>query len=256
MKKTLIITALLVLGSLTAYSQGTVNFSDGDSDMTIHIFTPQLATPSVEVTGDTTGDIYYNNGADGNYAGTSVANTGNSSTTTSGGATVYTGGLLGATATSAGAYNYNVAGDYSVELYAAPGLNVAFSALQPVTQYLTTMATTTQKAGQFKGLAPSPDPGIPNTSGGQATIALVAWYNGGGATSYAAALAAGVPTGASPTDNMVSLGDLGTPSSQPIDMQGLESFSLVVPPVASPEPSTIALGVIGASTLLFRRRKQ
>jgi hypothetical protein len=44
-------------------------------------------------------------------------------------------------------------------------------------------------------------------------------------------------------------GGKGAPSILPA---GLESFSLTA---AVPEPSTIALGVMGASALLFRRKK-
>jgi len=265
MKKTLILAASL-LGAVSGYSQGTVVFVDNASDMTIHVFAPQTASPGTEVTGDQGGatgvsaDIYYNNGTDGNYAGGSTAQAGTTSTATSGGSTVYTGGAIGNTAagnaTAPGAYNYNNGSDYSIELYAAPGYNAPLSALQPVTQYLSTLITSSVKGGEFKTVSPSVDPGIANTSSGQATLALFAWYNGAGTyTSYSAALAAGVPTGTSPLVNDGILGNIGTPpnTSTAADLQGLESFSLVVP---TPEPSTVALGVIGASTLLFRRRKK
>jgi len=268
MKKTLIISALLTAGALSSYAQGTVNFRDNQSDVTVHIFAPQAATPYIEVTGDqgngsavggVSSDIYYNNGTDGNYAGGATANTGNASTQTLGGSTVYTGGAIGNTATAnptaAGSFNYNNGSDYSVELYAAPGFNAAASALQPVTQYLTTINTSSTLGGIYKLQNPTGDPGIASTlPAGTATIALVAWYNGGGTyTSYAAALAANQPTGESPLDNIGGLGGSGSPPASAPDMQGLESFSLVVP---VPEPSTVALGVIGASTLLFRRRKK
>jgi len=268
MKKTLILAASL-LGAIGAYAQGTVYYQDGQSDVTIHIFAPQAANSAVQLTGDQAGstgvtaDAYYNNGTDGNYAGTATSNTGNTSTASVGGSAVYTGGAIGNTAagnaTAAGAYNYNNGSDYTVELYAAPGLNAPVSALQPVTQYLTTIATSSTKGGQFKTVNVTGDTGIPNTSSGSATIALVAWYNGAGTyTSYSAALSAGVPTGMSPLDNDSILGNIGgPPASLTADMQGLESFSLVVPGVTPiPEPSTVALGVIGASTLLFRRRKK
>jgi hypothetical protein len=267
MKKTLIISALLV-GSLSAYSQGTVAFLDRQSDVSIHIFAPQLLTPGIEVTGDqgsalgtATGgvaaDIYYNNSTDLNYGGGSAQGAGVTGTTTTGGTTVYTGGAIGNTATGfatpAGAYNYNNGSDYSVQLYAAAGLNAAASALQPVTQYTSVVYTSSTLGGAYHTAAPAPDVGIPGTTASQsATIALVCWYNNGGTiTSYAAALLAGVPTGMSPLDNLTALGTLGTPANTPPDLVGLESFSLT----SVPEPSTIALGVIGVSTLLFRRRK-
>jgi hypothetical protein len=263
MKKTLIISALLA-GSLSAYSQGTLNFVDRQADMTIHIFAPQLATPGVETIGQQAGgggvtaDNYGYNGADANVFG--VATTGAGATTpinSTGGTTVYTGGAIGNTLasnpTAAGAYNYNNGSDYTVELYAASGLNAAATALQPVSQYVSMIYTSSSLGGAFKSVttyAGAGDPGIPNTSGGAATIALVCWYNAGGTiASYTAAQQAGVPTGISPLVNDPNL-FLSSPATT-IDMQGLQSFSLT----SVPEPSTIALGVIGVSTLLFRRRK-
>jgi hypothetical protein len=271
MKKTLIIGALLA-GSLSAYSQGTILFQDKQTDMNIHIFAPStggtfaqgtigsggsaVTLSGTEVVGNQAGgngvsaDVYYNNGTDANI-GSAGGNTG--------GSTVYSGGAIGNTlsgnATPAGLYNYNNGKFYTVELYAAPGLNAALSALQPVTQYITTIATSSANGGTFASVIPGTDPGIPGTSGGSATIALVAWYNGTGATSglsLAAAVAAGDPAGYSPLDNIVALGTTGSPPATAPDMQGLQSFDVVA---AIPEPSTIALGVIGASTLLFRRRK-
>lgn len=50
----------------------------------------------------------------------------------------------------------------------------------------------------------------------------------------------------------VTTGGAGAPPSLPAVMTGLESFSLVV----IPEPSTIALGVLGAAALLFARRRK
>jgi len=267
MKKTLIIGALLA-SSVAGYSQGTLAFVDRVSDVTVHIFAPQLLTPSIETTGDqglatgaatggVTADLYANNTTDGNYAGGS-AQTGVAGTTTTGGTTVYTGGAIGNTAagfaTPAGLYNYNNGSDYTVQLWAAPGLNAAATALQPVTQYTSVLYTSSTLGGAFHNVttfSPS-DPGIANASA-SATIELVCWYNGGVGLTYAAALAAGDPTGVSPLDNLTGLyvSGAGTPPS----MEGLESFSLVVPGAIVPEPSTIALGVIGASTLLFRRRK-
>jgi hypothetical protein len=265
MKKTLIVSALLV-GSLSAYSQGTVNFVDRVSDVTMHIFAPQLLTPGIQVTGDqglangtvvggVAPDLYANNGTDGNYAGGSVQGAGVAGTITTGGSAVYTGGAIGNTAvgfaTPAGSYNYNVGTDYTVQLWAAPGLNAAASALLPVTQYTTTIITSGTVGGAFKNNSPTGDPGINGTAGGAVTIALVCWYNGGVGLTYAQAVAASDPTGMSPLDNFTGLGGIGSPPSTAIAPEGLESFSLT----SVPEPSTIALGVIGVSTLLFRRRK-
>jgi hypothetical protein len=254
MKKTLIISALLVVGSLSAYSQGTVLFQDRQSDMTIHVYAPQVATPTVETTGQAnsavgvTADIYEQTTANGGVQGTLVT----------GGSTVYTGGAIGNTksgnATLAGAYHYNVGSDFTVELYGAAGYNLSVGSLQPLSQYTSSLSTSQTQGGTFVGVTPSPDNGIPNTTGNQATIALYAWYSLGGLT-LAEDQAGSGPWGVSLTDNITALGALGSPASTPEDMLGLQSFSLVAPTAIVPEPSTIALAVMGASALLFRRRK-
>jgi len=97
---------------------------------------------------------------------------------------------------------------------------------------------------------PAPDgtrSSLVTAAGGTATLTVKAWEASGGAT-YAAALAAGKKTGSSAPFTVV-LGGAGSPPSLPADMASFKSFSLV------PEPSTIALGVLGAAVLLFRRRK-
>jgi hypothetical protein len=234
MKKTLILGALLV-GSLSAYSQGTINIADSKTDFTIHIYAPQTQNPSQEQTGNTSSDKLA-------------------------GSTVYTGQLIGGASSGGGPYSYSDGADYTVQVYAAPGLNDAASALLPVTQYVTGFSTTAG-AGQFKPVTFNTtsdiDHGIPNTSGDQATVAIAAWYNAGGTiTSLADAITAGVPEGLSVLANFSNLGALGSPPATPPDLgEGsvpITSFSLAI---VTPEPSTIALGVIGASTLLFRRRK-
>jgi hypothetical protein len=254
MKKTLIISALLV-GSISAYSQGTVLFVDRASDVNIHVYAPQGQTATVETTGDAnsavgvTADIYEDTQANG------FATTG---TLVTGGSTVYTGGAIGNTkagnATAAGAYHYNVGTDFTVELYGAAGYNTPLASLQPLSQYTSSLTTSGTYGGTFVAVYPSPDAGIPSTTGNQATIALYAWYSLGGLT-LAEDQAGSGPWGVSPTDNITALGNLGSPASTPEDMLGLQSFSLEAPTVATPEPSTIALAVMGASALLFRRRK-
>jgi hypothetical protein len=251
MKKTLIIGAL-VAGTLSAYSQGTINFLDRQSDMTIHIFAPQLLTPTVETMGNQGLPV-----SGSSTLGVSTDALSSGGNTTYGGATVYTGGAIGntlaANPTAAGLYHYNNGSDYTVELYAAPGANAAASALQPVSQYTTIIYTSSTLGGIFKNVIPGSDPGLSGAAfGGTATVALYAWYNGGTGLSYSAALQAGDPTGIS---DLITLTGLGNPTASPPvtapDLIGLTSFSLVT----TPEPSTIALGVIGASAFLFRRRK-
>jgi hypothetical protein len=255
MKKSLAISFLLV-GSFSAYSQGTVLFMDRQTDMNIHIYAPQTATPGVETTGQAnsaegvTADIYEQTAANG-YTGAQVG------VLVTGGRTVYTGGAIGNTAvgnaTAAGAYHYNVGSDYSVELYGAAGYNQTLSSLAPLSQYTSQLSTSAIVGGTFVPVAFSDDPGIPNTTGNEATIALFVWYNVGGLTLAEDQAGAG-PWGVSPTDNITGLGGLGSPASTPQDMLGLESFSLIAPATV-PEPGTIALAVMGVSAFLFRRRK-
>jgi hypothetical protein len=71
-----------------------------------------------------------------------------------------------------------------------------------------------------------------------------AWEAAKGA-SYEAAVAGGGIYGSSLP---VSLA-LSNPPAAPTDMVGLAAFSLV------PEPSTMALGVLGVAALLLRRRQ-
>jgi hypothetical protein len=75
-----------------------------------------------------------------------------------------------------------------------------------------------------------------------------AWYNAGGTiATYAAAVAAGVPYGQGAEFNVDGLGG-GTVN--PPNMINAQSFSLT----SVPEPSTIALGVMGIGAFLARRR--
>jgi hypothetical protein len=86
--------------------------------------------------------------------------------------------------------------------------------------------------------------------GDSVSVAIAAWNNEGGTiTSLLAAQQANDPWGIS---NIEQSGATTAAPNTPVALPaGLESFSLG----SVPEPSTIALGVMGASTLLFRRRK-
>jgi len=233
MKKTIIISTLLAAGAMGAFAQGTVQFTDALTGSKIHIFQPQLATPTVEIQG-------------------------NMSTDSPTGSTVYTGGFVGGSATGTGLGNgFNI----SVELFAAPGTTAtSFSQLSPVTQYLSSTSTKAAGAGSFSGFTPSGDPGIPNdpSSLGVATIAIAAWYNGGSASAinpnnpgipYSTAVTDKYPVGNSALFVLSGLGYGTATAAAPV---GQTSFSLVTQAV--PEPSTIALGLIGASSFLLRRR--
>jgi hypothetical protein len=233
MKKILILAASFV-GAVGAFAQGTVIFADNSAStggaLQIDVYAPQLASPGTETTGNSSSDI-------------------------PSGSTVYTGGLIGGNTTATGSTGYGNGANFSAELYGAAGSTVQpFSALSPVSQYSSTFFTVTAGAGLFKAVSPAGDPGIAGSSAGSATLALAAWYNGGGTiTSLSAAEAAHVPYGWSTPFVLSGLGNTGTPPATPPVLTGLTSFSLVTP---VPEPGTITLGIMGAAAFLMRRRSK
>lgn len=87
--------------------------------------------------------------------------------------------------------------------------------------------------------------------GGQVTLQMRAWEatTAGVAGTYEAAAGAGKKFGQSATFTAAPGNPLSDPPGTPANLVGLTSFSLI------PEPSTIALGLIGAAALLLRRRK-
>jgi len=178
-----------------------------------------------------------------------LAVSGNAANDVPAGSTVYdAGSMVGGSASGTGLGNGN---NVSVELYGFTGAGDALSSLQPLSQYSGHAGT---KAGAIGLFIPNAivggDTGIPNSSGGTATVALAAWFNGGGAyTSLAAAQAAGQAWGESAATTVTGLGGTGSPPATPPAI-GVPSFSLT----STPEPSTIALGVMGASAFLLRRR--
>lgn len=86
------------------------------------------------------------------------------------------------------------------------------------------------------------------TAGGTAWLQVRVWELALGST-YEAAVAAGSLNGMSDPFSIVTGGG-GTPPASPAFMLGLTSFALV------PEPSTIALGVLGLAGLLAIRRRK
>jgi hypothetical protein len=87
---------------------------------------------------------------------------------------------------------------------------------------------------------------IPGIAGGSvATIVVKAWE--AKYATYDAAVAGGSKVGASDPFE-VTLGGAGVPPTLPSALAGFKSFAII------PEPSTMALGLLGAAVLLFRRR--
>jgi hypothetical protein len=169
------------------------------------------------------------------------------------------GGSTGATAGSPTADVGNGA-EWTVALYGYAGSSDSSSQLQECTVAGGGFATATLADGNTDG-----NPGtwastvvaqIPGTTGsGQtATVQLEAWYNDGGTiTSYSAATI----RGESALANILSTGGVpvgGGPSATAptLPMTSLGNFSVV----PTPEPSTVALGVMGASAFLLRLRRK
>lgn len=97
-------------------------------------------------------------------------------------------------------------------------------------------------AGYFGGgtrLVDGIDPGA------SAVAKVIAWDTTTGSDFESATI-----KGESGTITIEELGGDGSPPTLPANLVGLQSFSLV------PEPSTIALGVLGAAALLFARRRK
>lgn len=176
--------------------------------------------------------------------------------------------LLGGSATGAtpSLNNYSSltgnGSDWTVELLGAAGANDSASSLSPLMQ---ATAPTTPVTASFATGNPDGTPGtwassevalVPGTIGGSAvTLELEAWYNDGGTiTSYSAAQGDGVPAGVSPTANSTTG---GLPASGPSITQTALPSSLGPFNVTTvPEPSTVALGVMGASALMLRLRRK
>lgn len=107
-------------------------------------------------------------------------------------------------------------------------------------------------AGYFNGGEVLIPASVLPTAGGAAFVQVRAWLAASG-NSYEAALAN--PAGVLGKSAVINLAATGNPNSlppgTPVDMVGLTAFNLAL----VPEPSTIALGLLGAAALLAFRRK-
>jgi hypothetical protein len=240
--KKILITSLLSVGALGAYAQGTLNFTDYDyGTISTHIWSPSptsLSTTQVH---------------------------GNTSTDFPAGSTVYTGAVkLGGSSANTGANGiFGNGNNFTVQLEALGGAttSVALSSLLPVTQYTSHINTTPSGAGQWTPPTISgADPGIPGAGGTAPTadFAVAAWYNGGGTGDATLAAAQADKNGIWGESSEVVNFALTPPASITGKPQGFNSdetagsFSLQA---NTPEPSSIALGVMAAGAFLARRRK-
>jgi hypothetical protein len=225
MKKSITGVVALLAGAFAAHSQGTVSFAD-------YLVLPTYIT--VTLNGNPVG-------------GSSTVTTGNPVTDIANG------------------------GDWSVQLYANTGSGDALSTLTPAivdgsgspgTPVTATLAGggTGTALGTWLSSTIADVPGQATVGGSPATVAVAAWYNDGGTiTSEAAAVAAHLPGGFSATGAIASTGG-PQPSGPPATAPSLPALggtiALTGSGTVTPEPSTIALGVMGASAFLMRLRKK
>jgi len=141
---------------------------------------------------------------------------------------------------------------YVAQLYYAPGVNQAASSLTTIAGDSASpfRVTTTGAPGTWNPGAGA-DKTFPNVAaGGSATLQVRVW-DGSIFSTYALASAnPSAVTGLSATFNYTV--PSGNASPDAYYMEGLRSFTIG----AVPEPSTIALGVLGAASLFVVRRRK
>jgi len=210
----------LLAGAMTGFSQGQISMFDYGSSFAIQVFAPSSAAASTTAV---------------SYGGFTVTEQqGNDAGNDNAGNSTYTGTPLGA--------------GYDIELLAGPA-GTALSALQPVAGSLVSSWLTGTSAGYWNSTALASIPGVTTT----AAVAIAAWNNEAGTVTTLAGAQA-TPNDPWGISSEATTAALGFGSQQPPFLPaGITSFSLG----ATPEPSTVALGVIGASAFLMRlRRKQ
>jgi hypothetical protein len=245
MKKTLTVIALLA-GVVSGHSQGSVSFYlNNAGNMKQSVWNTQTSGDNTTITYGGYGTNLTANGTaptiQEEQGSTSAANE------TPAGTTVYaTGTALGGTAATGSLYD--------VQLLAGAGSGLGLNQLVP-TGGILNFFTTAAAAGQVSGAASDSITGT-TVASPVATVAVAAWANGGGLYStLASAVKAGEPWGISPLANITTAFSPNPATGMNAASDLSFSFSLGTPVTTTPEPSTIALGVMGASALLFRRRK-
>lgn len=235
MKKFLTVTAFsLMAGTVSVFAQGSIHFDDyepagvaGADDFIITVWSPQ---------------------GDGSAADQVQ---GNSSTDLPAGTTVYTGVPIGGSASGSGPTGWGNGNDYTIALYAAAG--AVTSGLTAVPGASANFDTTGIAPGQWDiggGVVVT----VPQVAAGaEGSFQLNAWYSGNGSITWAEASTpgSGDPYGSSIIADITLPGATAPPSTT---LNPITSFSLINPSI--PEPSTVALGVIGASAFLMRLRRK
>jgi len=233
MKK--VIAAMVIFsGAVEAYAQGQLYWGDGQRNYLIAILSPNPADPALEQTGNTSMD-------------------------TPAGSTTYGGGWIGGTATppgggvgptpSSGVLGLNFQQNANFEV----GLYLATSQAALTTDILTEAPLTTGTIlGNANAGLYAPASSTYTTAfavGTPVYVGIAAWdtINGAASSPYTAN-GDKDPYGYIESSSPVTLGPGGSPAG--LANIGLTSFSLEVP-----EPSTLALGVVGASIFLMRLRR-
>jgi hypothetical protein len=256
--------AALLIGVVNGYSQGTVYLGDYDNaNFQITIWSPQTNNPAVMLQGNSSADF-----------GTAKTGTADIPPGAQDG---YTGVALGGSDSGpVSPDDYTNGNLWSVQLYAAPGVDQPVSALSPVAGTIANFytepsvvghaglwrstATATISTSTTGGVSPTGQPVTPFDvpDGSPATLAMAAWYNGGGAYgSFNEAVAAGVPIGFSTTGSE----NLSDPDAAPSGLPGpdgpntlaggITSFSLAVTarPIIIAQPQSLAL--MGTTNVTF-----
>ena len=255
MKKISTLIALMA-GAIGAYAQGLIVWSDyagsGSTEFSIDVWSPQPYS-GLEQIGNSATDASPNSGT-----------------------TVYLGTPLGGGTTGSGFTAYGNGNAWTIALYASTSASipVSLATLDEVASstFFTTGGTGAANkledpasgGGQgyagawslgFGGGGVTTLPGTESGTAGSAQVQLAVWYSGGGATSYAAAVYSGMPTGTSEVGILHGLGGANAsgPPSTPPDLAGLGITSFSISYI--PEPSTMALVAIGASAFLICLRR-
>lgn len=146
------------------------------------------------------------------------------------------------------------------QLYAAAGASAPESSLAKVGSPVNLRSGVNAGFVQISGTTSTggtvdPTVTVPTSSpGGASTVQLRAWSSG--SASYEAAVdVKGQQWGKSDTLSLTATGNpAAEPPTTPVDLTGLSNVQLQE--VTIPEPSTIALGVLGAAALAFARRRK
>lgn len=131
---------------------------------------------------------------------------------------------------------------FMTQLYWAPSATGTYTAIGNPVSFFTGGGAGFWNPGNQGVLTVTGQPG-----GTVVSVVARAWDVATGAT-YDAASSKGASAPLT-----ITLGGAGAPPSLPADLSGLAGFKLTG--AAVPEPSTIALGLLGAGALLLRRRK-